>query len=81
MSQQQALKTLCEITATQCKSPQDVWLYEGGSQSNVSGLITLISGLLGTSARHVLKALYFTFPMIPSIAQRLYFLLSYNAFY
>ena len=36
--------------------------------------ITSFNGMLGTSARHVLKALHSTFPIIPSIIQRHYFL-------
>ena len=55
-------------------------VYEGYSESNASGLIILFSGMLGTSARQVLNTLHFAFSVIPSIAQRHYFLLSYNAF-
>ena len=56
----------------------------GCSENNASGLITLItmlSGMLRKSVRYVLKELDSIFPMIPSIAQRHFFLLSYNAFY
>ena len=48
-------------------------MYEGYSESNASGLITVFSGIQGTTARHVLKALPLVFPMILSIAQRHYF--------
>ena len=35
---------------------QGYWMdYEGCSESNENGLITLYSGMLGTSASHVLK--------------------------
>ena len=49
--------------------------YERCSES---GFIISFNGMLGTSARYVLKALHSTFPMIPSITQRHYFLLSYS---